>query len=248
MMLPSVPWSSLQLFAYYWCLRQIDIQNAFLHGVLDEDVYMKQPLGFEDPSHPTFLCKLDKSLYGLKQALGAWFSRLSGMLLKLGFHASQVDLSLSLSIFNQDGLQIYILIYVDDIIIISSSPSAMDKHLHQLHNAFAVKDLGRINYFLGIELHHTSMGLILTHHKYINDLLLQTNMDTSKGVSTPILPTDKLSLRGGDPLSSGDTTKYKSMVGALQYLSFTRLDISFSMNRVCQFFSVPTTSHWVTVK
>jgi hypothetical protein len=96
MMLPSVPWSSLQLFAYYWCLRQIDIQNAFLHGVLDEDVYMKQPLGFEDPSHPTFLCKLDKSLYGLKQAPGAWFSRLSGMLLKLGFHASQVDLSLSL--------------------------------------------------------------------------------------------------------------------------------------------------------
>jgi hypothetical protein len=125
---------------------------------------------------------------------------------------------------------------VDDIIIISSSPSAMDKHLHQLRNAFAVKDLGRINYFLGIEVHHTSMGLILTHHKYINDLLLQTNMDTSKGVSRPILPTDKLSLRDGDPLSSGDTTKYKSVVGALQYLSFTRLDISFSMNRVCQFF------------
>jgi hypothetical protein len=91
------------------------------------------------------------------------------------------------------------------------------------------------------------MGLILTHHKYINDLLLQTNMDTSKGVSRPILPTDKLSLRAGDPLSSGDTTKYKSVVGALQYLSFTRLDLFLNESGM-PVFSVPTTSHWVTVK
>jgi hypothetical protein len=102
-----------------WCLRQIDIQNAFLHEVIDEDVYMKQPPGFEDPSHPTFLCKLDKSLYGLAPppSPGAWFSRLSSMLL-------------SLFIFNQAGIQIYVLIYMDDIIIVSSSITAVDKLLH----------------------------------------------------------------------------------------------------------------------
>jgi hypothetical protein len=83
-----------------------------------------------------------------------WFSRLSGTLIKLGFQASKADVSLF--IFNQDGLQIYILIYVDDIIIVSSSYSAMDKLLHQLHREFAVKYLGRLNYFLGIEVHHTS--------------------------------------------------------------------------------------------
>jgi hypothetical protein len=102
------------------------------------------------------LCKLDKSLYGLKQAPCAWFFRLSGMLLQLGFHASQADVSLF--IFNQAGIQIYVLIYVDDIIIISSSTTAVDKLLHQLRNALVVKDLGQLNYFLGVEVHHTSVG------------------------------------------------------------------------------------------
>jgi hypothetical protein len=229
-----------------WPLQQIDIQNAILHGVLDEDVYMKQPLGFEDSAHPKILCKLDKSLYGLKQAPRAWFSRLSGTLIKLGFQASKADVSLF--ILNQDGLQIYILIYVDDIIIVSSSSSATDKLLQQLRHEFAVKDLGQLNYFLGIEVHHNSSGLVLTQHKYIHDLLLRTNMDTSKGVSTPMLLADKLSLHDGDPLSPEDATKYRSVVGALQYLSLTRPDICFSVNRVCQFLSTPTTSHWAAVK
>jgi hypothetical protein len=207
---------------------------------------MKQPPGFEDSAHPNFLCKLDKSLYGLKQAPRAWFSRLSGTLIKLGFQASKVDVSLF--ILNQDGLQIYILIYVDDIIIVSSSSSATDKLLQQLHHEFAVKDLGQLNYFHGIEVHHNSSGLVLTQRKYIRDLLLRTNMDTSKRVSTPMLPADKLSLHDGDPLSPGDATKYRSVVGALQYLSLTRPDISFLVNRVCQFLSTSTTSHWADVK
>jgi hypothetical protein len=207
--------------SHNWSLRQIDIQNAFLLGVLDEDVHMKQPLGFEDSTYPKNLCKLDKSLYGLKQAPRAWFSRLSDTLIKLGFQASKVDVSLF--IFNQDDLQIYILIYVDDIIIVSSSYSATDKLLQQLRHEFAVKDLGWLNYFLGIVVHHTSSGLILTQHKYICDLLLRTNMDTSKGVSTPMLPIDKLSLYVGVPLSPEDTMKYRSIVGTLQYLSLTSL-------------------------
>jgi hypothetical protein len=102
-----------------WVIRQIDIQNAFLHGFLDEDVYMKQPLGFVALEHPNYICKLDKSLYGLKQAPRAWFSRLSSKLLQLGFKASKVDVSLF--IFNLSGIQIFMVIYVDDIIIISSS-------------------------------------------------------------------------------------------------------------------------------
>lgn len=222
-----------------WSLRQIDIQNAFLHGILDEDVYMKQPPGFEDSAHPKFLCKLDKSLYGLKQAPRAWFFRLSGTLIKLGFQASKADVSLF--IFNRDGIQMYILIYVDDIIIISSSSSTTNRLLLQLRNEFAVKDLGQLHYFLGIEVHHTPTGLVLAQRKYIQDLLLRTNMDTSKGVPTPMLPTDKLSLHTVDLLSPADATKFRNVVGALQYLSLTRPDISFSVNRVCQFLSTPTT-------
>jgi hypothetical protein len=137
----------------------------------------------------------------------------------MGFQASKVDVSLF--IFNQDGLQIYILIYVDDIIIVSSSSSATDKLLQQLCREFAMKNLGRLNYFLGIEVHHTSLRLILMQRKYICDLLLRTNMDTSKGVSTPMLPADKLSLHDGVPLSPEDTTKNKSVVGTLVFVSYS---------------------------
>jgi hypothetical protein len=77
-----------------WSLRQLDVQNAFLHGVLKEEVYMKQPPGFHDASHPGYVCKLDKDLYGLKQAPRAWYSQLSAKLVQLGFHASKADTSL----------------------------------------------------------------------------------------------------------------------------------------------------------
>jgi hypothetical protein len=120
------------------------------------------------------------------------------MLIKLRFHTSKAYVSLF--IFNQDSLHICILIYVDNIIIVSSSSSAIDKILQQLHHEFVVKNLARLNYFLGIEVYHNSSGLVLTQRKYIHDLL-HANMDTSKGVSMPMLPADKLSLHDGDCLS-----------------------------------------------
>lgn len=140
------------------------------------------------------------------------------------------------------------MVYVDDIIILSSSSQATNKLLEQLSRVFAVKDLGALNYFLGIEVHHTSSGLLLTQRKYIQDLLTRTNMENSKAAPTSMLPAEKLSLHDGTTLSPEDTTRYRSVVGTLQYLSFTRPDISFSVNRVCQFLSAPTTSHWAAVK
>jgi hypothetical protein len=138
---------------------------------------------------------------------------LSDTLIKLGFQASKANVSLF--IFNQDGLQIYMLIYVDNISIVSSSSSTTDKLLQQLRHEFVMKDLGWLNYFLGIEVHHTSSRLILTQHKYICDLLMCTNMDTSKGVCTPMLPANKLSLHDGDSLFPEDATEYRSVVGAI---------------------------------
>jgi hypothetical protein len=207
-----------------WSIRQIDIQNVFLHGLLNEDVYMRQPPGFVDGVHPTYLCKLDKSQYGLKQAPRAWFSRFSVKLIDLGFHASKADVSLF--IFNKEGVQMYMLIYVDDIIIISSSPMGTDHLLAQLQTTFVVKDLGTLSYFLGIEVRHSPQGLVLMQHKYIKDLLSRTNMLASKGVTTPMVPTDKLVLHGGTPLSTDDATKYRSVVGALQYILLTRPNLS----------------------
>jgi len=132
-----------------WCLRQLDVQNAFLHGYLEEDVYMRQPPGYEDKNKPNYLCKLDKALYGLKQAPRAWYSRLCHKLQSLGFTPSKADTSL---FFYRRGEHVfYMLVYVDDIIVASSSQEVVSALLRDLHAEFAIKDLGDLHYFLGIQ-------------------------------------------------------------------------------------------------
>jgi histone deacetylase 1/2 len=143
-----------------WHLRQIDISNAFLHGVLTETAYMQQPPGFQDPEHPDYVCKLHKSIYGLKQSPRAWYSRLSDRLQQLGFAPSTADTSLF--IFRRRDLTIYMLVYVDDIVIASSSQVACDRLLRQLSLTFPVKDLGPLQFFLGIEAVRNSGGMTLT--------------------------------------------------------------------------------------
>jgi hypothetical protein len=113
-----------------WCLRQLYVKNAFLHGFLEEDVFMRQPPGYEDPRNPEAVCKLDKALYGLKQAPRAWYSQLSGKLQELGFHSSKADTFLF--IYQKNGVSIFLLIYVDDIIVASSSLAAIDVLLQNL--------------------------------------------------------------------------------------------------------------------
>jgi hypothetical protein len=132
-----------------WCLRQLDVQNAFLHDVLEEDVFMKQPPGFEDPSYPQHVCKLNKALYGLKQVPMAWYSKLSAKLVKLGFMISKANTSLF--IYNKVGVIIYLLLCVDDIVATSSSQDVVTTLLQDLKSDFALKDLGELHYFLGIQ-------------------------------------------------------------------------------------------------
>jgi histone deacetylase 1/2 len=229
-----------------WCLRQLDIQNAFLHGILEEEVYMLQPPGYVDPRYPHHICKLEKSLYGLKQAPRAWFARLSSKLQSLGFVPSKADVSLF--VYKDKSITIYMLVYVDDIIVVSSTSSAADQLLKQLRSEFPVKDLGSLGYFLGIEVKHVKNGVLLYQQKYVNDLLKRTNMLQAKSVCTPMASTDKLSRYEGELLNATEVTQYRSVVGALQYLTLTRPDIAFSVNKVCQFLQAPTSIHWSAVK
>jgi len=113
-----------------WSLRQLDVQNAFLHGVLEEEVYMHQPPGYVDPRHPGYVCKLDKALYGLKQAPRAWYARLCGKLQRLGFVPSKADTSLFY--YSKGDHTLFVLVYVDDIIVASSSQHATDAFLADL--------------------------------------------------------------------------------------------------------------------
>lgn len=141
----------------------------FLHGVLEETVYMRQPPGFEDALHPHLVCKLDKALYGLKQAPRAWYSRLSGKLQQLGFQASKADASFFF--FCQGGLTMYLLVYVDDIIVVSSSEGAVAALLKNLRADFALQDLGQLCYFLGIEVKPLKDGIVLSQTQYTTDIL-----------------------------------------------------------------------------
>jgi histone deacetylase 1/2 len=229
-----------------WSLRQLDVQNAFLHGVLEEEVYMRQPPGFADPAHPDHLCRLVKALYGLKQAPRAWHARLGSALRAHGFVPSTADTSLFL--FQRPEVTMYILVYVDDIILVSSSDTVADRLVSSLSTAFAVKDLGKLHYFLGLEVTHDDTGLSLTQKKYSQDLLRRAGMLQCKTASTPMSSSDKLTSVDGPLLSSEEATEYRSIVGGLQYLTLTRPDISYAVNRVCQYLHSPRDPHCTAVK
>jgi hypothetical protein len=227
-----------------WSLRPIDIHNAFLHGDLSEQVFMSQPLGYQHLAYPTHVCQLQKAIYGLKQAPCAWFSRLSSWLIALGFHGSRSDSSLF--IYNKSSITMYVLIYVNDIIITCSHSATIDDLLLSLKRDFIVKDLGSLNYFLGIEVLPNAVGILLSQQRYILDLLNHTKMTDAKPVSTPMASSTKLSAFDGEPFL--DHTLFRSTVGALQYLALTHSDITFSVNILSQFMHKPTTFHWQSVK
>ncbi|RVW21952.1 Retrovirus-related Pol polyprotein from transposon RE1 [Vitis vinifera] len=217
-----------------WKVRQLDVNNAFLNGDLHEDIFMHQPQGFIDLINPNYVCKLNKSLYGLKQAPRAWFEKLHQALGILGFSSTKSDQSLFINITPTHST--YILVYVDDILITGSNDQFVQHVITQLNNQFALKDLGDIDYFLGIQVKHTSAGMHLSQAKYISNLLQKTKMLHVKPVSTPMVSNQSLS------------QLYRSTVGALQYATITRPDITYSVNRVCQFMQAHLTAHWKAVK
>jgi len=141
------------------------------------------------------------------------------------------------------------LIYVDDIIVTSSSQDAIKVLLQALKADFALKDLGDLHYFLGIEVEKKSNGdLLLTQKKYARDILSRVGMANCKPVTIPMPSIEKMSRHDGDPLGPEDSTKYRSVVGALQYITLTRPDLAFAVNKACQYLHTPTTVHWTIVK
>ncbi|KAG9453120.1 hypothetical protein H6P81_006024 [Aristolochia fimbriata] len=224
-----------------WSIRQLDVNNAFLNGTLDEEVYMVQPSGFQDKSNPDAVCRLHKSLYGLKQSPRAWYQRLTSYLVDLGFALSKADSSLLVRYTSTATT--FVLIYVDDIIIIGSSTKDIAYLLANLQREFSIKDLGALHYFLGIEVTSLQSGLHLAQTKYTTDILSRLGLSEVKPLSAPIVTGSKLSKYEGTPLSG--PSLYRGTVGALQYLTLTRPDIQYAVNQACQFQQNPTDIHWI---
>uniref|UniRef100_A0A803Q1K7 Reverse transcriptase Ty1/copia-type domain-containing protein n=1 Tax=Cannabis sativa TaxID=3483 RepID=A0A803Q1K7_CANSA len=204
---------------------------------------MTQPEGFVDPDHPHHVCKLSKSIYGLKKSPRAWFLKLSFAIVEWEFLASQADTSLF--IYRSVTVVIILLIYVDDIIVTGFSDSNIVALLSFLNTKFVVKDLGSLYFFLGIQVHRSTSGLHLSQTKYVFDLLTKTQLLNLKLVTTPMALTH-LSLYDGEPHT--DVISYRSLIGALQYYTLTRPDISFLVNKLCQFLHVPTSVHYQGAK
>jgi len=137
---------------FQWSTRQLDVSNAFLHGTLEEEVFMEQPQGFVDSKFPQHVCRLHKSIYGLKQAPRAWFHKLASTLLSLRFIESKVDYSLF--IFHDSNVHIFLLVYVDNIIVTSNYLPAITNLITWLQQSFSMKDLGPLHYFLGVHVQH----------------------------------------------------------------------------------------------
>ncbi|CAM8878063.1 unnamed protein product [Rhodiola kirilowii] len=205
---------------------------------------MEQPPGFVDKDRPDHVCVLRKAIYGLKQAPRAWYNALRSFLLDSGFVNALADTSLFILL--KSDVIIFVLVYVDDIVITGNSATHVQKFIALLGERFSLKDLGTLSYFLGVEVARTSLGLTLTQHKYINDLLRRVNMLDAKPVSTPMADKPPLAKSSGTLLE--DATEYRMVVGSLQYLVFTRPNIAFAVNKLSQYMHQPTTEHWSAAK
>lgn len=227
-----------------WSLNQLDVRNAFLHGDLVEEVYMKPPPGldlsaYSNNNNGPLVCKLNKSLYGLKQASRQWYAKLSSALLEVGFVQSYSDSTLFTKAEGDSFLAV--LIYVDDILLASNNNDIVKDFKVFLSSRFRIKDLGPLKFFLGIEIARSKKGVHICQRHYALELLKETGTLGSKPRTTPLDPGLKLSKEYGDMLP--DPTVYRKLIGKLIYLTITRPDITFAVNRLSQFMDKPRLPH-----
>ena len=221
-----------------WPLHQLDVKNAFLHGDLQEEVYMEIPPGFGNSQTVGKVCRLKKSLYGLKQSPRAWFDRFRRALCNMGYSQCNGDHTV---FYRHRGAHITILaVYVDDIVITGDDVEEIKCLRQRLGEAFEVKDLGPLRYFLGIEVARSSKGIVLSQRKYVLDLLTETGMLGCRTSATPIDRNHQLSAQSGDPV---DRETYQRLVGRLIYLCHTRPDISYAVSVVSRYMHDPRTTH-----
>lgn len=224
-------------------VHQMDVKSAFLHGRLTEDIYMRQPRGFEEGNQ---VCKLNKSIYGLKQASKAWNDRFNQFAAQIGFHRCEEDACLYVR--NGKSGPVYLLLYVDDILILSKSLREVQIVKELLKHEFKMVDLGDAEMFLGLKIErNAAKGVIkLSQPGYAEAVLKRFGMDQCKPASTPIEA--NLQLKRAE-LPANLDKPYRELIGCLTYLVVTsRPDLSAAVSYFSQFQSNPTEDHWVHAK
>eukprot|EP00253_Pinus_taeda_P001630 PITA_01630 len=226
-----------------WKVHQMDVKTAFLNEDLKENVFMSQPEGFVVKGYEHKVCKLVKSLYGLKQAPRAWYEKLSKHLLKLNFKHYDLD---DATLFIKVGkIVVYLVVYVDDLLMIGNNESYTASIKKELRKGFDMTDLGYVHYYLGIEVTQNPKSIFLSQ-KYIGDLLNKFGMTECNPLTTPMEQNLKLTSIEGKEFE--DTSKYRQLVGSLNYLTTTRPDISSVVGTLSRFMQKPCEGHWSAAK
>eukprot|EP00253_Pinus_taeda_P018048 PITA_18048 len=227
-----------------WKVYQMDVKSAFLNGVLKEEVYIEQPLGYEKKGQEHKLCRLKKALYGLKQAPRAWYSRINSYLLENGFDKCEGEPTVYIK--EKDGKLLIVVLYVDDVIFTRNDVCLIENFKTFMKEEFEMTDMGFLRYFLGIEVDQNENGIFISHTKYVNEVLGIFNMQDSKAAVTPTVMGLKLSKE--DNNKDFDPSLYKSIVGSLMYLTEIRLDIMFVVSLISRFMQRPKETHGQATK
>jgi hypothetical protein len=201
--------------SHSWPVHQLDVKNAFLHDTLSEIVYYRQPTRFVDR-----VCLFSKSLYRLKQAPRSWYNRFATYITSLGF--VQAKFNTSLFIIRRGTDTVYLLLYVDDIVLTASNAALLQQTVSILKREFIMKNLGPLHHFLGVSVQHQADGLILTQRQFALDILERAGMVDCKSILTSVDTQVKVYAKSEPPVT--DPTHFRILIGALQYLTFTRLD------------------------
>jgi hypothetical protein len=202
-------------------LHLMDVESAFLNGVLEEEVYLRQPPGFESEKYPHPVYKLRKVLYGLKQAPRPWYGRLKGFLFERGFEMRKVDQTLFLLRQGRDILIVQV--YVDDIVFGGSSNSLVARFAEDMTRKFEMSMMGELQFFLGLQIKQSKEGTFVHQAKYTKDIVRKFKMEDSKAMVTPMSTTTTLD--ADEKGEHVDQKEYQSMIGSLLYLTATRPDI-----------------------
>ncbi|RVW76419.1 Retrovirus-related Pol polyprotein from transposon RE1 [Vitis vinifera] len=205
---------------------------------------MSLPPGFEESFGVGKVCKLKKSLHGLKQSPRAWFERFGKVIKHYGYTQSQADHTMFYK-HSYEGKVAILIVYVDDIVLTEDDCNELEKLKGKLAEEFEIKDLGALKYFLGMEFARSKEGIFVNQRKYVLDLLDETGMLGCKPVETPIEPNVKLQPTKAKNVKDRD--RYQRLVGRLIYLSHTRPDIAFSVSMVSQFMHAPGPEHFEVV-
>ncbi|GKA92007.1 putative ribonuclease H-like domain-containing protein [Tanacetum coccineum] len=223
---------------------EMDVKSAFLYGKIEEEVYVYQPPGFEDPDFSDRVYKVEKALYGPHQASRAWYKTLSTYLLDNGFQRGKIDKTLFIR--RDKGDILLIQMYVDDIIFGSTKKSLCTQFEKMMHKKFWMSSMGELTFFLGLQVKQKEDGIFISQDKYVTEILKKFGFTKVKTASTP-METQKPLLKDEDG-EEVDVHLYRSMFGSLMYITSSRPDIMFTVCACARYQVNPKVSHLDAVK